>query len=52
MFYELLVARRGIPVGVATWEPYPVMAVDFPKMMEKFMESQVDTDMVRKMRPL
>jgi Chromo (CHRromatin Organisation MOdifier) domain len=46
MFYELLVAWRGFPVGEATWEPYSVMAVDVPEMVAKFMESHEDTDMV------
>jgi hypothetical protein len=37
MFCEMLVAWRGLPVGQATWEPYTVMAVDVPDMVEKFM---------------
>jgi Chromo (CHRromatin Organisation MOdifier) domain len=52
MFYELLVAWRGLPVGEATWEPYSAMAVDVPEMVPKFMESHDNTDMVRKMRSL
>jgi hypothetical protein len=48
----LLIAWRDIPVGEATWEPYSVMAVDFPEMVAKFMESHVDTDVVRKMQYL
>jgi hypothetical protein len=50
MFHELLVARRGFPVGEATWEPYSGMAVDVPEMVKNFMKSQDDTDMVRTMR--
>jgi Chromo (CHRromatin Organisation MOdifier) domain len=49
MFHEFLVAWRGFPVGEATWEPYSVMAVDVSDMVAKFMESQDDTEMVRKM---
>jgi hypothetical protein len=49
MFHELLVAWRGFPVGEATWEPYSVMAVDFPDMVAKFMEYHEDKDTVRKM---
>jgi hypothetical protein len=52
MFYELLVAWRGFPVGEATWEPYLVMPVDDPEMVAKFMESHDDIDMVSKMRSL
>jgi hypothetical protein len=52
MFYELLVAWRGFPVGEATWEPYSVMAVDVPDMVAKFMESHEDIDTKRKMRSL
>jgi hypothetical protein len=52
IFHELLIAWRDIPVGEATWEPYSVMAVDFPEMVAKFMESHVDTDVVRKMQYL
>jgi Chromo (CHRromatin Organisation MOdifier) domain len=52
MFYELLVAWRGFPVGEATWEPSSVMAVDVPEMVAKFMEPHDDTNMVRKMRSL
>jgi hypothetical protein len=52
LFHELLVAWRGFPVGEATWEPYPVMAVDVAEMVAKFMESQEDADMVRNMRSL
>jgi hypothetical protein len=50
MFHELLVAWRGFPVGKATYAPYSVMAVDVPEIMENFMKSHDDTDMVRKMR--
>jgi hypothetical protein len=52
MFHELLVAWRGFPVGEATWKPYSVMSVNVPEMVAKFMESQSDKDMVRKMRSL
>jgi hypothetical protein len=52
MFHELFVAPCGYPVGEATLEPYSVMAVDVPEMVAKFIESQDDTDMVRKMRCL
>jgi hypothetical protein len=52
MFHELLVEWRGLPVGEATWDQYSLMAVDVPEMAAKFMESQDDTDMVRKMRYL
>jgi ribosome biogenesis protein Nip4 len=52
MFHELLVAWRGFAVEEATWEPYSLMAVDVPDMVEKFMESQDDTNMVRKMQSL
>jgi hypothetical protein len=52
MFYELLVAWSGFPVGEATWEPYSVMAVDVPDMMAKFMESHEDIDTVHMMRSL
>jgi hypothetical protein len=52
MFHELLVARRGLPVGEATWEPYSVMAVDVTDMVSKFMESHEDIDTVRKMLSL
>jgi hypothetical protein len=52
MFHELLVAWRGFPVGEATWEPYPVMAVDVPYMVAKFMESHEDIYAVREMRSL
>jgi hypothetical protein len=52
MFYELLVAWRGFPVGEATWEPYSVMAVDVSDMVAKVMESHEDIDMVREMRSL
>jgi hypothetical protein len=52
MFYELLVAWRGFPVGEANWEPYSVMAVDIPEMVAKFMESHDDSDMMCKMRSL
>jgi Chromo (CHRromatin Organisation MOdifier) domain len=52
IFYELLVAWRGFPVGEATWEPYSVMAVDIPDMVAKFMESHEDIDAVREMRSL
>jgi hypothetical protein len=52
MFYELLVAWLGFPVGEATWEPYSVMAVDVPDMVANFMESHEDIDTVRKMRSL
>jgi Chromo (CHRromatin Organisation MOdifier) domain len=38
MFHEFLVAWRGFPVEEATWEPYSIMAVDVPEMVEKFME--------------
>jgi hypothetical protein len=38
MFYELLVAWRGFPVGEATCEPYSVMAADVPDMVAKCME--------------
>jgi hypothetical protein len=50
MFYELLVAWRGFPVGEATWEPYSVMTVDVPKMVARFMASHEDIDTVRMMR--
>jgi Chromo (CHRromatin Organisation MOdifier) domain len=50
MFLEFLVAWRGFPVGGATWEPYSVMAVDFPDMVAKFMKSHEDIDAVREMR--
>jgi Chromo (CHRromatin Organisation MOdifier) domain len=49
MFYELLVAWRGFPVGEATWEPYSVMAVDVPDKVGKFMEFHEVIDTVRKM---
>jgi hypothetical protein len=52
MFHKLLVAWRGFFVGEATWEPYSVMAVDFPDMVAKIMESHEDIDTVRKMRSL
>jgi hypothetical protein len=52
MFYELLVAWRGFPVGEATWEPYSVMAVDVPDMAAKPIESHEDIDAVREMRSL
>jgi hypothetical protein len=52
MFPEFSVAWRGVSVGVATWEPYSVMAVDIPDMVAKFMESHEDIDTVRKMRSL
>jgi hypothetical protein len=52
MFYELLVAWLGFPVGEATWEPYSVMAEDVPEMVEKFMGSHEDIDEVRNMRSL
>jgi hypothetical protein len=52
MFHELLVAWHGFPVGEATWEPYLVMAVDVPDMVEKFMESHKDIDTVRMIRSL
>jgi Chromo (CHRromatin Organisation MOdifier) domain len=52
MFHELLVAWRGFPVREATWELYPVMAVDVPDMVAKFMESHEDIDAVREMRSL
>jgi hypothetical protein len=50
MFHDFFVAWRRFPIGEAIWEPYSVMAVDVPEMLAVFMESQVDTDMVRKMR--
>jgi Chromo (CHRromatin Organisation MOdifier) domain len=52
MFHELLVAWRGFPVAEATWEPYSVMAVDVPDMVEKFMESHEDIYAVPEMRSL
>jgi Chromo (CHRromatin Organisation MOdifier) domain len=52
MLHELLVAWRGFPVGEATWEPYSVMAVDVPDMVEKFLESHEDINAVREMRSL
>jgi hypothetical protein len=52
MFYELLVAWRGIPVGEVAKEPYSVTAVDFPEMMIKFMEPHDDPEMVCEMRSL
>jgi Chromo (CHRromatin Organisation MOdifier) domain len=52
MPHELLVAWRGFAVGEVTWEPYSVMALDFPDMMAKFMESHEDIDAVREMRSL
>jgi hypothetical protein len=52
MIHELFFAWRGFPVGEATWEPYSVMAVDVPDMVEKFMESHEDIDAVREMRSL
>jgi hypothetical protein len=52
MFHELLVAWRGITVGEATWEPYPVMPVDVPDMVAKFIESHEDIDAVREMQSL
>jgi hypothetical protein len=52
MVHESFVAWRGLPVGEATLEPYSVMAVDVPEMVAKFMKSQDDTDMMRKMRSL
>jgi hypothetical protein len=52
MFHELLVAWRGFFVGVATWEPCPVLAVDVPDIVAKFMKSHEGIDMVRKMRSL
>jgi hypothetical protein len=48
MFHELLVAWRGFFVGVATWEPSPVLAVDVPDIVAKFMESHEDIVMCRK----
>jgi hypothetical protein len=51
MFHELLVAWHDFPVEEASWEPHSVMAVDVPKMVTIFIESQDDTDMVLKMRP-
>jgi Chromo (CHRromatin Organisation MOdifier) domain len=52
IFLELLVAWRGFPVGEATWEPYPIMDVDVPDMVAKFMKSHEDIDAVREMRSL
>jgi hypothetical protein len=52
MFHELLVAWHCFPVGEATWEPYSVVIEDVPEMAAKSMESQDDTDMVRKIRSL
>jgi hypothetical protein len=52
MFHEFLVARRSFPVREATWEPFSVMAVDFPDMVAKFMDSHEDIYTVRKMRSL
>jgi Chromo (CHRromatin Organisation MOdifier) domain len=52
MFYELLVAWRGYPVGEATWEPYSVMAVNVPDMVAKFMEYNENIDAVREIRSL
>jgi hypothetical protein len=52
MFHELFVTWRGSPVGMATWKPYALMAVDVPEMVARFMESNVDSDMVSKMRDL
>jgi hypothetical protein len=52
MFHELLVACRGLLIGEATWETYSILAVDVPEMAAKFMESQDDTEMVRKMQSL
>jgi hypothetical protein len=42
----------AVPVEVATWEPYSVMAVDIPVMVTKFMESHEYIDAVREMRSL
>jgi hypothetical protein len=52
MFHELLVAWRGFSVEEATREPCPVMAVDVPDMVAKFMKSHEGIDTVRKMRSL
>jgi hypothetical protein len=52
MLHELSVSWRGFAVGEDTREPYSVMTVDIPEMVVKVMESQHDTDMVRKMRSL
>jgi hypothetical protein len=52
MFHEFLVAWCGFPVEETSWESYSVTAVDVPDMVAKFMESQADTDIVRKMRSL
>jgi hypothetical protein len=41
---------HGFPVGEATWEPYSVMAVDIPHMVEKFIKSHEDIDAVPEMR--
>jgi hypothetical protein len=49
-FHELFIAWRSFPVGEAIWEPFSVMAVDVPEMVAMFMESQDDTDMMRKIR--
>jgi hypothetical protein len=48
----MLVARRGFPVGEATWKLYSVIIVDVLEMMTKFMESHNDPDMVSKTRSL
>jgi hypothetical protein len=52
VFRELLVTLRGFPAGETTWETYSIMAVNVPEMVAKFMEVQVDIDMVRILRSL
>jgi hypothetical protein len=52
MFHELLVAWRDFPVGEASWQPHPVIAVDVSKIVTRFMEFHDDPDMVSKMRCL
>jgi hypothetical protein len=52
MFHELIVEWRDFPVGEASWEPNSVTAVNVPEMVQKFMESHGDADMVLKMRSL